>query len=155
MSTLPAATLARLVKTLALLASDVPGERTAAAEAAHRIVVASGMTWAQVLGSADDDDTESYLRGLEHTLAKTAYDVAFNKGYMAGVAIGSATLEAAEQKRSRERARQKGYAEGVSDTIERQSELRQKEVEAAYERGIDIGRRLLERDEHGPRAGVE
>jgi hypothetical protein len=41
---------ARLAKTLALLASDHPGERDAAALAASRIVARSGTTWDQILG---------------------------------------------------------------------------------------------------------
>jgi len=49
MTALLAAERARLAKTLALLASDQPGEVQAAAAAACRIVHAAGVTWAQVL----------------------------------------------------------------------------------------------------------
>lgn len=39
----------RLGKLLGLLGSDFPGERDAAAQAAHRIVMRAGLTWQQVV----------------------------------------------------------------------------------------------------------
>jgi hypothetical protein len=46
---LPVATRGRLAKLLGLLGSDHAGERDAAATAAHRLVVQSGLTWRQVI----------------------------------------------------------------------------------------------------------
>ena len=46
---LPATQRAKLAKVLALLGSDRPGERDAAALAAHRLVTQAGLTWQHVL----------------------------------------------------------------------------------------------------------
>jgi hypothetical protein len=46
---LPAASRAKLAKVLALLGSDRPGERDAAALAAHRLVTQAGLTWQHVI----------------------------------------------------------------------------------------------------------
>jgi hypothetical protein len=49
MSALPATDRAKLAKLLGMLGSAHPGERDAAALAAHRLVVQAGLTWKQVV----------------------------------------------------------------------------------------------------------
>jgi hypothetical protein len=53
MTALNTAARARLVKSLALLASPVDGEKLAAAEAACRIIAAAGLTWGDLIRSAE------------------------------------------------------------------------------------------------------
>jgi hypothetical protein len=54
-TTLPAASRTKLAKVLALLGSDRPGERDAAALAAHRLVVGSGLTGGEVIAPRPPD----------------------------------------------------------------------------------------------------
>lgn len=49
MKALPATDCTKLAKLLALLGSNCPGERDAAALAAHRLVQRAGLSWQQVL----------------------------------------------------------------------------------------------------------
>ena len=49
MNALPVTARDRLAKLLGMLGSDHMGERDAAAVAAHRLVVQSGLTWRQVI----------------------------------------------------------------------------------------------------------
>ena len=49
MNALPATHRTKLAKLLGMLGSDHPGERDAAALAAHRLVTQAGLTWRQVV----------------------------------------------------------------------------------------------------------
>jgi hypothetical protein len=51
-SALTAPDRAKLIKIMAVLSSDKPGERVAAAEAAHRLVTQRGLTWSAVIERA-------------------------------------------------------------------------------------------------------
>jgi hypothetical protein len=53
--TLNRQTRTKLSRVLALLGSDKAGERDAAGLAAHRIIAASGMSWAQILNQPERD----------------------------------------------------------------------------------------------------
>jgi hypothetical protein len=53
LTALNTAARARLVKSLALLSSPVDGEKLAAASAACRIIAAAGLTWADLIRSAE------------------------------------------------------------------------------------------------------
>jgi hypothetical protein len=59
MSALPVATRAKLAKLLGMLGSEHRGERDAAGQAANRLVLKSGLSWAQILDAPPDDNADA------------------------------------------------------------------------------------------------
>jgi hypothetical protein len=123
---------AKLAKTMAMLGSAHQGERAAAAEAAHRLVMAAGATWGDVLTQTHQPDygTTAYFRGFREGIisagatSRAREAAAYRDGYEAGKAAAPAFAEAAA-------------------------------LEAAFARGVEFGRRLRDRDENNNRTNPE